>query len=45
MEHIYNNSFDMYNVNYSKLYRYADRKGRKDDLKNYLRTYNLAENQ
>jgi len=45
MEHIYNNSFDMYNVNYSKLYRYADRKGRKNELKDYLRTYNLAENQ
>jgi hypothetical protein len=42
MRHIFNNSFDKYNVNYSKLFRYADRKGKKGEFESYLNNYNLA---
>jgi len=42
INHVYNNAFDRYSVNTSKLIRYADRKRKKPEILQILRTNNLA---
>jgi len=42
INHVYNNAFDRYSVNISKLIRYADRKRKKPEILQILRTNNLA---
>jgi len=42
INHIYNNAFDRYSVNISKLIRYADRKRKKTEILQILGTNNLA---
>jgi hypothetical protein len=42
INHVFENAFDRYSVNISKLLRYADRKRKKQDLLQILRTNSLA---
>jgi len=42
INYVYKNAFDRYSVNISKLIRYADRKRKKPDILQILRTNNLA---
>jgi len=45
INHVFENAFDRYSVNISKLIRYADRKRKKTDLLQILKTNNLAADQ
>ena len=40
MKTIYKNAFSKYAINESKLLRYANRRGKKEELKNYLKLIN-----
>ena len=42
INHVYINAFDRYSINISKLIRYADRKRKKPEILQILRTNNLA---
>jgi len=42
INYVYNNAFSRYSVNISKLIRYADRKRKKPEIQQILRTNNLA---
>jgi hypothetical protein len=42
INHVFTNAFDRYSVNISKLLRYADRKRKKPEILQILRTNNLA---
>jgi hypothetical protein len=42
MVRIFENAFGKYSINYSKLLRYAFRKGKKEEIMNFLSTNKLA---
>ena len=42
MQNIYKYSFETYSINFSTLYRYADRRNKKEEIHNYIKGLNLA---
>lgn len=41
--HIFENAFSLYSINQAKLLRYADRKNKKQEVKEIIRNHNLSE--